>query len=121
MVSTETARSSFVVWVFMICNAGLSILQVVWLGEILSTAVKILKGEGLSISRGSSEEQTKESASAAETDSADASKADNKTVKKSIGVSSSRKPAAADGSGMKLRSSSRISSRRARSSRGEEP
>jgi TLC domain len=53
LISSGKAHSLPVCALFMVVNAGLTILQFVWLQEILSTAVKVLSGKGdLSIDRG---------------------------------------------------------------------
>ena len=52
LLNSGTAHSVPIVVTFMTVNAALSLLQLVWLGEIITTAQKVLGGEGLSIERG---------------------------------------------------------------------
>lgn len=56
LLRTGTAHKDYVVYTFMVCNVGLTLLQFLWLTEIVNTARKLLfaKDATLSISRGDS-------------------------------------------------------------------
>jgi len=55
VIRNKTAHSVPVVWLYLIANIGLTILQFVWLGEIFKTAIKLFSGSGeLVVERGSS-------------------------------------------------------------------
>ncbi len=57
LIKSEKAHSTVILGLFMFANAGLSILQIVWLREIIVTAKAVLFGNGdLSIDRGGPKE-----------------------------------------------------------------
>lgn len=59
LLRTGTAHLEYVVYTFLVFNIGLSLLQFVWLWEIITTATKLLtsKDSTLSISRGDKKDQ----------------------------------------------------------------
>jgi hypothetical protein len=54
LINDGTSHNSYIIYVFIITNIGLTILQFVWMWEIVTTATKILTSSDstLSISRG---------------------------------------------------------------------
>jgi hypothetical protein len=53
LLSSGTAHSLPVLYIFMIVNSGLTFLQIFWLKEIYDTAIKVFSGDGeLTIQRG---------------------------------------------------------------------
>ena len=53
LLRSGQAHSLPIAYMFMFVNAGLTILQLFWLREILTTAARVLSGDGnLSIERG---------------------------------------------------------------------
>lgn len=63
MIENNSFHDNATAYIFMSVNVGLTILQFVWLGEIIQTGMKLLggDGEGLSIARGDDEKVSKSS------------------------------------------------------------
>ena len=60
LLKTNKAHSLPILYTFMFVNIGLTLLQVVWLHEIVVTAIRVLSGKGeLSIERGGKEDDKK--------------------------------------------------------------
>ena len=53
LLQTNTAHANYVVYTFLSMNIGLTLLQFYWLGEIITTASKLLFNDGqLVLARG---------------------------------------------------------------------